>query len=168
MAATTTIVVVRNTASSPPGARVTGLAPSWVFLARLADGVAATQPAVTEVGQGQYKFAYDAEANGEASGQLDFGAGVPNPSDRYVDVLLTRDSSRVQAGFDAAGRTNLGRVLDQAVTLDGHNLPNVNAQDWAGALIAAALPGAGAMLAAAGGSPPSPTTSTGAFSEGGA
>ena len=105
MAAITQTFTVRNGASSPPGARLTGLTPTWVFLKRLSDnGDITSPPTISEIAQGQYKFAYDAEANGEAAGQIDAGATVTNASDRYVDVLLTRDSTRIQAGISSSGQ----------------------------------------------------------------
>lgn len=48
-----------------------------------------TSPTTNTTGRGQYRFAYDAAANGEAVGQIDAGATLTNPGDRYIDVMLT-------------------------------------------------------------------------------
>jgi hypothetical protein len=64
----------------------------------------AALPTVVEVGEGEYFVLYDAEANGEALVQLDAGSSLSNPSDRYIDVPMTRDSSRIQTGFSATGQ----------------------------------------------------------------
>lgn len=91
-----TVFVVRDSTSSPPGTRKTSLTPTWVHLKRLSDGTNVTPtPTISEIGQGQYKFTYDAEASGDAVGQVDAGSGVTAPADRYVDVVLTRESSRL-------------------------------------------------------------------------
>lgn len=107
------VFTVRDMSSTPGGERKTGLTPTWVFLKKLSDNTDITpQPAVTEISGGQYKFTYDAEAHGEAAGQVDAGAAVPNPADRYVDVLLTRDSSRLQNALSAAGaRLDLSQAV---------------------------------------------------------
>jgi fibronectin type 3 domain-containing protein len=104
-------VVCRNSGSTPPGAPVTGVVfpqaggfgslaaggnPGWVFLKLVEPPFTnvTARPVVSEVGGGQYDLAWDAEVDGEASGQLDFGSTL-NPIDRYVDVFLTADSSRI-------------------------------------------------------------------------
>jgi|SRR5579884_2787478 len=103
------VVTVRDNSASPPGTRMTGLSPSWVFLSKLSGG-SLTGPTISEIGDGQYMFSFDPEANGEASGQIDAGSTLAYPSDRYIDVLLTLDSSRVQAALTANGaNVNLGQ-----------------------------------------------------------
>jgi hypothetical protein len=100
----TSAFTVRDMSSTPSGERKAGLAPTWVFLKKLSDNTDITPaPAITEIAQGQYKFAYDAETHGEAAGQIDAGASIPNPADRYIDVLLTRDSGRLQTALTSAG-----------------------------------------------------------------
>jgi hypothetical protein len=131
MAAIPYVIVVRNSQSNPPGLRMTGLAPTWVFLKRLADGTDVTpEPAIAEIGFGQYQFGYDPEASGEASGQIDVGATLTNLLDRYPDVVLAADSSRlaslggvvagVQSTLDAYAELNpAGVVADVAPTAGG-------------------------------------------------
>ncbi len=93
----TFVFTVRDSTASPAGTRKTGLTPSWVHFKRLSDGGSiAPTPAISEIGQGQYKFTYDAEFNGEAAGQIDAGSGLTAPADRYVDVILTRERSRLE------------------------------------------------------------------------
>lgn len=101
MAALYYILTARD--STAGGTRVTGLMPTWVFLAALSSGSAATQPSITEIGDGQYKFEFDAESQGECSGQIDLGSSLSQPADRYVDVVLTRDSSRIQTCISSGG-----------------------------------------------------------------
>lgn len=67
------------------GVRKTGLSPTWVFFKSLIDGSNVSQPSITEIAQGQYKFVYD-PSSVPASGQIDAGSGVPDPGDRYIDV----------------------------------------------------------------------------------
>src|SRR4051812_14299476 len=99
------VLIARDMAATPPGTRKTGLTPSWVFLKALSTGSDVTpQPTVTEIAQGQYKFTYDPEVSGEASGQIDMGAGVPSPADRYVDIFMTLDSSRIASGINGSGQ----------------------------------------------------------------
>jgi hypothetical protein len=95
MASITYLIIVRD--SSGNGTRMTGLAPTWVHLKRLSDNANLAQPAISEIGQGQYKFSYDAEVDGEAAGQIDAGATLTRDQDRYIDVMLTRDSGRLDA-----------------------------------------------------------------------
>lgn len=88
--------MVRDSTTSPAGTRKTGLTPTWVHLKRLSDNSVITPtPAFAEIGQGQYKFTFDAEDIGEAMGQIDVGSGLTAPVDRYIDVLLTRERSRL-------------------------------------------------------------------------
>jgi hypothetical protein len=123
---------VRDNAAFPPGTRKTGLLPTWVFLKRLADnGDISPQPLIQEIAQGQYKFTYDADANGEAAGQIDAGATLANPSDRYLDILLSRDSSRIQAALGPSGA-----ILDL-----GQSIPAVNAGQTVGDALNAARAG---------------------------
>jgi hypothetical protein len=86
--------------------------------------VLATTVTFAELGTGAYEFLYDAEANGDAAFPIDWGAGsgLTNPNDRYDNLVLTRDSGRVLAGFDATGHAGVdwSRVSNQSgsVTLD--------------------------------------------------
>lgn len=109
----TQTITVRNSAQG--GTRLTGLAPAWVQFASLATGAALTPPAApVEVGRGVYRVSYDAEVSGEAAGQIDVtptgttpGGATLVEADRYVDVLFTRDSSRLQTALPvpAPGQT---------------------------------------------------------------
>ncbi len=113
MASMAQTFLVRDTNTATGDNRKTGLSPVWVFLKRLSDGVdISSPPVITEITQGQYKFAFDAEASGEAAGQIDAGISVLNASDRYIDVLLTRDSSRLQTGIGSNGcQLDLGQTI---------------------------------------------------------
>lgn len=122
MASTTHVITVRDNAASPPGTRMTALTPTWVFLKALSDNSNLTQPAISEVTQGAYKFSFDPETNGEAVGQIDAGASLTNPADRYIDVLLTRDSSRIATYLPGTGngpRTVTVTVNDGSNVLQG-------------------------------------------------
>lgn len=112
---------VRDNTSTPPGNRITGLTPSWVFLKSLATLLNVTQPSISEIADGQYMFFYDAEANDEAAGQIDAGSSLTNPSDRYIDVLLTKDSSRVQVALPNAGYGNAGGLNILEIGVTGEN-----------------------------------------------
>lgn len=79
MAATTTIISCRSA-----GVRMTGLTPTFVFFKKVSDASDVSQPSVTEIAQGQYKFSYDHAV--PATGQIDAGSGIPDPGDRYIDV----------------------------------------------------------------------------------
>jgi hypothetical protein len=98
---------IRDSSITSGENRKTGLSPSWVFLKRLTDGTTITPPAISEIASGQYKFVFDAEANGECSGQIDAGSTLSNYSDRFIDWELTRDSSRIQTALSAVGVVNL-------------------------------------------------------------
>jgi hypothetical protein len=99
----TSLFTVRDSTIAVGDNRITGLTPGWLFLKTLAAGSSVTTPGISEIGNGQYKFSFDAEANGECSGQIDAGASLASGSDRYIDVILTRDSSRIQSGISSAG-----------------------------------------------------------------
>jgi hypothetical protein len=73
----------------------------------------AAQPTIVEIGEGQYLALYDPEANGEAMLQLDAGSTLSNASDRYIDIPLTRDSSRIQSGINASGQVAVGSNADK-------------------------------------------------------
>lgn len=92
MSAVVNVISVRNS-----GVRATGLAPAWVMFKRLSDNADITPPpVVSEVGLGLYKFSYDPDGpNGEAVGQLDAGAIIAAHGERFVDVILTADQSRI-------------------------------------------------------------------------
>jgi len=90
---------VRDSTATPAGKRLTGLSPAWAFFVNLTTGVAITPPpTIVEVGGGQYRFSYDPEANGEAAGQINAmptGTPLTAESDQYIDMVATRDSSRI-------------------------------------------------------------------------
>lgn len=67
-----------------------------------------TQPTIYEIANGQYGFTFDAELSGESCGQIDCGSSLTNGSDRYVDIVLTRDSSRIQSAISSTGIVNSG------------------------------------------------------------
>jgi hypothetical protein len=106
---------VRDNAASPPGLRKTGLTPSFVFFNRTSDNTAITgaglPPAIGEVGNGLYKFTYDPDQNGEAVWEVDCGASLSLPSDRYLSDVCRLTDSRVQAGISSAGRVVASSIV---------------------------------------------------------
>lgn len=132
--------------NSNGGARVTGLAPSWVILKRVDDNSAvATLPPITEIGQGLYKFAFDAELYGDCAGQVDLWGGITSSgildSDRYVDIFLTRESSRLLSAVNSAGQVVLAPGGLDAVPVE----VGVNARQALAPILAAS---AGVLLGA--------------------
>lgn len=95
------LVIARDQGAIPPNVPVTGLSPQWVFLSRLADGAAVAQPPITEIGFGQYRIAYDPEAKGEASGQIDLGSRVVDAGSRYLDIAFYLNEARTTFNLDA-------------------------------------------------------------------
>lgn len=118
---------VRDNSASGQGARVAGLTPGWVFFKKLADNSdIAPQPAILEIAQGVYKFAYDPELNGDAAAQIDALSGNSTvtliPGDRYIDVFPTRESSRLLTGINATGQVVLAPSgLDSVPVENGVN-----------------------------------------------
>ena len=129
MAAINYLIAVRDSSVPTGDNRKTGLSPTWIFLKTLATSSAVSTPTISEIGYGQYAFAFDAETNGECAGQIDAGSALTIGSDRYIDILLTRDSSRIQSAINASGiaAANTQEFLGQAVRLDSTGLPLVNA-----------------------------------------
>jgi len=95
---------VRDSTVTTGDNRKTGLSPTFALAKKLSDNTTVSSPTIVEVGNGIYKFAYDAEANGEIAWEIDAGASLTNPSDRYVDGIATLDSSRVLSGISSAGQ----------------------------------------------------------------
>lgn len=115
MSSITQVVSVRDNTTNPPGTRKNGLTLSWVQFTSLV-GVAITpRPTFTEIGNGQYSFSYDAEALGEAAGQIDCSSALSSPGDRYIDVMITIDSSRIHNALSASGFVRLD--MTQSVPL---------------------------------------------------
>lgn len=144
MASQAYVFSVRDSQSSPPGQRVTGLTPTWVMLKKLADGSnVSPQPAITEIADGQYKFSYDPVASGEASGQVDAGNTGLADGDRYLDLLLTDASQPLAAAiWSAAART----LTQQAVALvTSGNLVNLALTLRRGDTTVISLTGLGAL-----------------------
>ncbi len=96
--------------NSDGGRRLEGLRPAFVLWRRLDTGEPITPaPAVAELANGLYRFAYDAAVSGDAVGQVDLlagttptqgGTGGPELSegDRYLDVSVSRESGVILAG----------------------------------------------------------------------
>jgi hypothetical protein len=104
--------VVRD--STAGGARVAGLTPGFVFFKKLSDNSDVAPPAISEVGQGAYKFTYDPAAAGEAIWQVDAGAGLSAAGDRYIDGTATLGLQLQPPDITAVA----GDVLDAG--LSGH------------------------------------------------
>lgn len=86
MTAKNEIIDVRD--STQNGAPVTGLTPTWRHLKLCGTNATVTQPAITELLNGQYAYTIDAAAlGGDVYGQIDAGAAVPYPGDRYISVF---------------------------------------------------------------------------------
>ncbi len=109
---------VRDHSTIGQGAPVSGLNPSWTLFKSLDTGADfSPRPTILEVGQGIYKYPHDAEASGDAVGQIDVLGGtsapatltthVLNPADRYLDQFITRDRSRLITAFNPSGQVNL-------------------------------------------------------------
>lgn len=117
------VFTVRDSTISTGDNCKSGLTPTWRMLKKLSDLTDLPNPdataVVTPVGNGQYRVTYDAEANGEATGQLDVGAGLTNGNDRYIDVVFSRDSTRIQSAINAQGKAavDFSQVVDGAITL---------------------------------------------------
>ncbi|MGA3067716.1 MAG: hypothetical protein ABSF29_12810 [Tepidisphaeraceae bacterium] len=115
---------VRDSTITTGDNRKTGLTPTFVFLKLLSNGSNVSAPTISEIAYGQYQFSYDAQANGEVSGQIDAGVTLSNPSDRYIDVEMVLDSSKiVQALPNAAPAASGGLPTvngsNQVLALDG-------------------------------------------------
>jgi hypothetical protein len=149
MASLTYFFSARDNSSTGLGKRLTGLLPAWTLWKRLDDSVDLTPaPTIVEVGQGLYKFAFDAEVRGDAIGQVDvLGGGNPlnlslNPGDRFVDVWATRESSRLISGINGSGQVTLSASGLDAVPVES----GVNARQALAPILAASagvLVGAG-------------------------
>lgn len=132
------------------GTRLTGLRPGWSLFRDVASNADVLPlPAISEVGLGIYRFAYDAESGGDAVGQIDLldgpGAGGPivlGDEARYIDVYLTRESGRLMSSVSVDGGMRLAPSGLDAVTIE----VGTNARQ-ALSLIAAAAAG---MLSGAG------------------
>ncbi len=98
------------------GVLAAGLTPTWRHFKRLADAFpdVGSPPTIAEIGDGQYAFQYDAEADGEASGVVDAGSSVPSAGERYFGLMLALDSSRIQAGIASNGKVVASTVTDKA------------------------------------------------------
>jgi hypothetical protein len=95
-----------------------------VFLDLLSNGMPVSAPSITEIGYGQYKFSYDAVASGEVSGQIDCGVTLTNPSDRFIDVEMVLDSSKIVQALPSAPPAGSGGLptvngSNQVLALDG-------------------------------------------------
>src|SRR4051794_31682153 len=117
MTATVYEFTVRDSTATPPGTPVTGLSPTFVIFKNKATNADITpQPAISAVGNGQYKFTYDPLPGGvvtEATYQADAGSAVSGSNfDRYIDgdcLLSTQDALTVQ-GYTATRATFLENI----------------------------------------------------------
>ena len=140
-------VSVRDNSANGQGARVTSLTPGWVFFKKLNDNSdISPQPAILEIAQGVYKFAYDPEQNGDAAAQIDALAGNSGtvtliPGDRYIDIFPTRESSRLLSGISATGQVALAPTGLDAISIEN----GVNARQALTPILAAS---AGVLLGA--------------------
>jgi len=67
------------------GIYVTGLSPSWVGLKRESNSVNISQPAISEVGFGWYRYDLTVPSDDRAVGVIDCGAGLSD-TNRYIDI----------------------------------------------------------------------------------
>ena len=148
MAAIWNYFSVRDYYGVGAGARLTGLSPTWVLFKKLDDSTdITTRPAILEVGQGIYKYSYDAETNGDAAGQFDvLGGGNPNnvslsSADRYLDLFATREPSRVLAAINTSGQVVLSPSGLDSIQVES----GVNARQALSPILAAS---AGVLLGA--------------------
>jgi len=138
----------RDNSETGLGTRLTGLSPAWTLMKRLEDnGDISPTPAITEVGLGLYKFAFDTELNGDVIGQLDIlGGGNPanlalDPSDQFLDVAATRESSRLLTAINSGGQVTLSPSGFDAIQVEN----GVNARQALSPILAAS---AGVLLGA--------------------
>lgn len=128
------------------GTRLTGLKPVWTLFRNLETNTDVVPlPEISEVALGIYRFPYDAEVGGDAVGQIDLfgnrgdatgGPLVLDDADRYLDVGLTRDSSRLLSAVAPDGGVRLAPSGLDAVRVES----TLNARQ-ALSLIAAAAAG---------------------------
>jgi len=103
MASITYCFLVRNS-GTPTG----GLTPTFSNWYRTSDGTSVSAPAITALGNGWYKFAWDAETNSECVGTIDAGNTISSANERYIEASAFRDSSRIITALPnaAAGATS--------------------------------------------------------------
>jgi hypothetical protein len=159
---------LRDNSATGLGARLTGLKPLWTLLKRLDDNSDVTSlPVFLEVAQGLYKFAYDAEAQGDAVGQIDILAGgnpgnlTLNPADRFVDVSVSRESSRLLTGINSSGQVALASAgLDAIQVESGVNVRQALAPILAASAGVVLGAGTGTVVIKGGNSPITRITAT--------
>lgn len=145
MAAMYYMVVCRdNTADNAP---VKGLRPAWAFLKRLSDGKDVTPPPVSEIGGGQYRVGpIDLEAiGGDVTGQLDMGASVKSPGDRWIDVEFCLSDQRGVYNLDAPV-SGAGQSVAKVVTVGAIQMGVISAASFAKGTIPTLLGGANLKL----------------------
>ena len=132
---------VRDNSANGQGNRITGLTPTWVLFNSLdTNNTITPAPAVVEVGQGIYKYSYDAELVGDAVGQIDAVGGANplgallTPADRYLDVFPTREPSRIMSGINHSGQVTLSPAGFDNIQIES----GVNARQALSPILAAA------------------------------
>lgn len=106
-------VVARD--SNASNQRVTGLSPNFIQFRRLSDGAALTEPIVSELGEGVYKFTYDPELNGEASWIIDLdpsGLTLTELLDREIEGLCALEGSIIQSSVYERSLVQTNSVAD--------------------------------------------------------
>lgn len=73
------------------GAGIPGLSPSWQCFKKLENGQKMTGPPIGDIGDGDYKFAWDSELGGDAIGTIDASSSLPSEL-RYIRMSLTGES----------------------------------------------------------------------------
>lgn len=100
-------------------------------LVAIPDGtpIPGVEPTVNDVGNGNYSFAYDPEANGEAL--ITFSASKVGSTitgaNGTISIVLSRDSSRIQAGISSAGKV-AAASLDSYVAPDNAGIAGIKAK----------------------------------------
>lgn len=80
--------------------------------------VSTSNATVAEIELGVYQVAYDPDTNGDAAISLDATSALTNPSDRYINMTITRDPGRVLNLPSAApGATSGLPVLGESAQL---------------------------------------------------
>ena len=74
------------------GVPKSGLTPTWLSFTD-SDGNAETQPTISEIGNGYYKFTVDIASSEVWMGTVDAGLDVINSSERYIPVVMRRYDS---------------------------------------------------------------------------
>jgi hypothetical protein len=141
-----------NVASGSPGK--TTLTPTLTSLKTIGASPGtdvSSHATIAEIAKGHYQIAYDAEAFGEAVGEVDCGAALSVNTDRYLPVSFARDSGRIATNLDAqvsAVAASVWGVGSRTLTGFGFSVTVGTNSDKSGYSLAIAPPTASAITTA--------------------